>query len=224
VGRSNFHITHVMNANAIYELPFGNGRRWLNGGRLADLLVGGWQVSTILSLQSGEPFSIFSGRGTFNRVGRSDCATISRCNTAVSTLSVSEIQNLIGVYKQPDGTIYWIDPKVIASTGRAVGPDNQANTAGFEGQIFFNPGADEVGNLPVMAFDGPKTFRMDLALTKRTRIVDRYNLELRAEAINLTNSVSFNQSDRNINSTTFGQLTGVSIGARVVQLTARFNF
>jgi hypothetical protein len=65
---------------------------------------------------------------------------------------------------------------------------------------------------------------MDLALTKRTRIVDRYNLELRAEAINLTNSVSFNQVDRNINSTTFGQLTGVSIGSRVVQLTARFNF
>lgn len=225
VGRSNFHITHVMNANAIYELPFGNGQRWLNGSRFADILAGGWQLSTIVSLQSGEPFSIFSGRGTFNRVGRSDCATISRCNTAVTSLSVSEIQNLIGVYKQPDGRIFWIDPKVVdPATGRAVGADNLANSAGFPGQIFFNPGAGEVGNLPVMAFDGPKTFRMDLALTKRTRIIDRYSLELRAEAINLTNSVSFNQSDRNINSTTFGQLTGVAIGARVVQLTARFNF
>ena len=225
VGRSNFHITHVLNANAIYELPFGSGKRWLNGGGLSNVLAGGWQLSTIVALQSGEPFSIFSGRGTFNRVGRSDCATISRCNTAVTNLSVSEIQDMIGVYKQPDGTIYWIDPSVINSTtGRAVGADNLNNEAGFTGQVFFNPGPGEVGNLPVMAFDGPKTFRMDLALSKRTRIADRYSFEIRADAINLTNSVSFAHSDRNINSTTFGQLTGVAIGSRIIQLTARFNF
>src|SRR5207237_3039275 len=29
-GRSVFHVTHVVNANAIYELPFGEGKRWLN--------------------------------------------------------------------------------------------------------------------------------------------------------------------------------------------------
>jgi hypothetical protein len=224
VGRSNFHVTHVMNANAIYELPFGMNKRWLNSGGLTDVLAGGWQLSTIVALQSGAPLSIFSGRGTFNRAGRSDCATISRCNTAVSTLSVKEIQKLIGVYKQPDGTIYWIDPKVIHSSGRAVGPDNLANSATFDGQIFFNPGSGEVGNLPVMAFDGPRLFRMDLALSKRTRIMDRYSLELKAEAFNATNSVSFFVADRNINSTTFGRLTGVNVGSRVVQLSARFNF
>jgi hypothetical protein len=224
VGRSNFHVTHVMNANAIYELPFGVNKRWLNSGGISDVLAGGWQLSTIVALQSGAPLSIFSGRGTFNRVGRSDCATISRCNTAVSTLSVSEIQKLIGVYKQPDGTIYWIDPKVIHSSGRAVGPDNLDNSSTFDGQVFFNPGPGEVGSLPVMAFDGPRLFRMDLALSKRTRILDRYSFELKAEAFNVTNSVSFFVADRNINSTTFGRLTGVNVGARVVQLSARFNF
>jgi hypothetical protein len=232
VGRSTFHITHVMNANVIYELPFGRDRRWLNGGGLTDVLAGGWQIGSIVALQSGQPFSIFSGRGTFNRVGRSDCATVSRCNTAVSNLSVAEIQDLIGIYKQPDGTIYWIDPRVInPTTGRAVGADNLANAAGFEGQVFFNPGAGEVGNLPVMAFDGPKTFRMDLALSKRTRIGGRYSLELKAEAFNLTNTPSFSMSttgavvgDRNINSTTFGRITGVDVASRVVQFSARFNF
>jgi hypothetical protein len=225
VGRSNFHSTHVMNANAIYELPFGRNHRWLNQGGIAEVLAGGWQLSTIVALQSGAPISIFSGRGSFNRVGRSDCLTISRCNTAVSSMSVSEIQKLIGVFKQPDGTIYWIDPKVIDSlTGRAVGADNLANSATFDGQIFFNPGPGEVGNLPVMAFDGPRMFRADLAVSKRTRIGNRYNVELRAEAINVTNSVSFALRDRNINSTTFGRLTGVDVGARVVQLSARFNF
>jgi hypothetical protein len=225
VGRSAFHITHVINANAIYELPFGQGKRWLSGGGLTNVLAGGWQISTIVNLQSGEPFTISSGRGTFNRVGRSNCGTIGVCNTAVSGLSVKEIQKLIGVYKQPDGRIYWIDPRVIdPATGRAVGADTLQNAAGFDGQIFFNPGAGEVGNLPVMAFDGPKSFRMDLALSKRTRLGGRYSLELKGEAFNLTNSVSFNMANTNINGTSFGRLTGVVVGSRVVQLSARFNF
>ena len=31
-GRSQFHVTHVVTANAIYELPFGQGRRWVDRG------------------------------------------------------------------------------------------------------------------------------------------------------------------------------------------------
>jgi hypothetical protein len=93
IGRSNFHITHVMNANAIYELPFGINKRWINGGGLSvNVLAGGWQVSTIVALQSGAPLTIYSGRGTFNRAGRSNCGTTSVCNTAVTSLSVKEIQ------------------------------------------------------------------------------------------------------------------------------------
>jgi hypothetical protein len=224
-GRSVFHVTHVMNANAIYELPFGRNRRWLNSGGITEILAGGWQLGTIVTLQSGSPFSIFSGRGTYNRAGRSNCGTISICNTAVSTLSVDEIKNLFGVFKQPDGRIYWIDPKVIdAATGRAVGADNIDNTAGFAGQVFFNPAAGQVGNLPIMAFDGPRLFRMDLALAKRTPIGGRYNLELKAEAFNLTNSISFARGDMDINATNFGRLTGPAVGARIVQLSARFDF
>lgn len=218
-GRSVFHISHVLNANAIYELPFGSGRRWLSGDGLSNVLVGGWQISGILALQSGEPFSIISGRGTFNRVFRSGF------NTALSDLSASEIQKMIGVFKQPDGRIFWIDPKVInPTTGRGVGADNLDNSAGFAGQVFFNPGVGEVGNLPIMAFDGPRSFRLDLALSKRTRIAGRYNFELKGEAFNVTNSVSFNMGNTNINESDFGQITGVVVGSRVVQLSARFDF
>ena len=62
-----------------------------------------------------------------------------------------------------------------------------------------------------MAFDAPRIFNLDLALSKRTRIASRYNLEIKAEAFNLTNSVSFTNGDENINSTTFGQITGVAV-------------
>ena len=163
-------MTHVLNANAIYELPFGEGRQWLDRGGLLNVLVGGWQVGTILALQNGAPFSIYSGRGTFNRVGRSNCGTIGICNTAVTTLSVAEIQKMIGIYKKPDGTIYWIDPKVLNSDGRAVGPDNLGNTAGFAGQVFFNPGPGEVGNVPVMAFDDDREVAMPAPRWREMRL------------------------------------------------------
>ena len=114
--RSEFHVTHVLNANAIWELPFGEGRRWLDQGGVLNALAGGWQLSSIVHWQSGIPFSITAPRGTFNRGGRS------ANNMAVTTATRDEIQALIGIFKQPDGRVYFIDPKVIdPATGRGVG-------------------------------------------------------------------------------------------------------
>jgi len=224
-GRSVFQVTHVVSANAIYELPFGRDKRWLNSHGLIDAIVGGWQLGTIFAWQSGSPISIYSGRGSFNRAGRSNCNDPISCNTALTTLSESEIKNLLGIFKQPDGKIYWIDPKVVdATTGRAVGADNLGNTASFDGQVFFNPAAGSVGNLPILAFDGPPQFRVDLALSKRFHLTDRYRFEIKGEAFNLTNTPSFSRGDMDVNSTTFGRLTTVNVNSRVVQLSARFEF
>ena len=217
-GRAQFHVTHVISANAIYELPFGEGRRWMDSGGFLNQVFGGWQVASIVSWQSGSPISFFSGRGTFNRPGRSSCGDPIGCNTAFSTLTADQIKDLLGVYKV-ENRIYWIDPKVIdTATGRAVGADNLANSAGFPGQVFFNPGAGEVGNLPVLAFDGPAQFRIDMALSKRFRFASRYGIEFKGEAFNLTNTPSFFRGDIDINSTTFGRLTSVNVGSRVIQL------
>jgi hypothetical protein len=222
-GRSVFHVTHVMNANAIYELPFGQGKRWANSSAVLDHLVGGWQLATIVAWQSGSPISITSQRATFNRAGRSNCGNPISCNTAFSTLSESEIKSLLGIYKVDD-KIYWIDPKVIDASGRAVGADNLGNTAAFPGQVFFNPVAGEVGNLSILTFDGPPQVRVDLALSKRIRFTDRHRIEVKGEAFNLTNTPSFFRGDMDINSTTFGRLTSVNVGARVVQLSLRYEF
>lgn len=47
--------THRVTANAIYQLPFGKGRRWLaRSNRLLDLAVGGWEISAIYSIYSGQ--------------------------------------------------------------------------------------------------------------------------------------------------------------------------
>jgi hypothetical protein len=222
-GRSVFHNTHVVSANAIVELPFGSGRRFMNRTGILDQVLGGWQVGTIVAWQSGQALSIYSGRGTFNRQGRSNTCPIS-CNTAFTSLTVDQIKDLLGVYKVGD-KIYWINPKVIdPNTGRGAGVDNLGNAATFEGQVFFNPGAGEVGNLPVMTFDGPPQFNIDLALSKRFRFLGRYSVEFKGEAFNLTNTPSWFFGDADINSDDFGRIDDVNVGSRVVQLSLRFDF
>jgi Carboxypeptidase regulatory-like domain/TonB dependent receptor len=217
-GRSPYHVTHVMNANMIAELPFGAGRRWLNGGGFWGYLAGGWQASTIIHWQSGSPISILARRGTFNRTGRSGG------QTARTSLSRSDLKKLLGI-RQANGNIYWIDPKVIDSnTGRAVGPDTLTNAPGFDGQAFFNPMAGEVGNMEILSLDGPSQFLLDVAFSKRFGLWRRTALQLRADVLNLFNTVNFWVADDDINSTTFGQIRDTNTAPRVLQLVVRFEF
>jgi hypothetical protein len=219
-GRSLWNITHNINANLIYELPFGAGKKFLNKGGVTNAIVGNWQTAWIIHYQSGSPLSLLSTRGTFNRPGRSGFS-----GTLYTTLSAAELQNAMKVTKMPDGRIYWIDPSYVdPATGRGVGADNLGNTAGFAGQVLFNPAAGQVGNLEILAFDAPSVWSIDLALSKRFRFGRRYNLEVRGEAFNLLNHTCFYTGDMNVNSTTFGRLTGTATGARVIQLGARFDF
>jgi hypothetical protein len=121
--------------------------------------------------------------------------------------------------------IYWIDPKVIdPATGRAVGPDNLSNSAGFTGQIFFNPAAGQVGSFEPLEFDGPPQSRVDLALAKGVGLPGRSRMEFKIEAFNLFNKPSFFRGDMDINSTTFGRLTSVNVDERVIQMSARLEF
>jgi hypothetical protein len=65
-GPSDFDARHQINANWVYDLPFGRGRSFGTGwNRFEDALLGGWQVSGIYRWTSGFPFSVDAG-GTFN--------------------------------------------------------------------------------------------------------------------------------------------------------------
>jgi hypothetical protein len=215
-GRSLFHTGQAINSSVIVELPFGHGKRWLNGGRWLDAIVGGWQTAAIVRWQTGSPVSIESNRGTFNRVARSDR------QTAVTSLTAEQIRGLFGV-RELNGTMYFIDPRVIDTTGRAVGPDTLAGT-GFNGQVFFNPGAGEVGSMEILAFDGPAQFVTDLSISKRFRIAGRYGVSLRADVFNLFNTVNFDFGDLDVNSVNFGRLTATNTAARLVQFSGKIDF
>jgi hypothetical protein len=217
--RADYDRTHILNANFVSELPFGPGKRFLNERSFLSYLLGGWVVSSIIHWQSGAPFSILSGRGTFNRGGRS------AGNPADSSLTRDQLAALFKVRKLPDGRVFYIDPSVTdPNTGLAVGPDNLNYTAGFAGQVFFNPVAGTLGSLQRLQFDGPAQFAWDVSVMKRTVIREALNVEFRAEFFNFLNHPSFSVGDTNINSSQFGRITSTSQNSRVVQLALRLSF
>ncbi len=68
-GLSQSHFPHRFVSAAVWDLPFGKGRQWMQSGPGAWTL-GGWQLSSILSLQSGEQVWITQASNTartFNR-------------------------------------------------------------------------------------------------------------------------------------------------------------
>src|ERR1019366_7450818 len=68
---SNFDVRNAFKGYAIYQLPFGRGRRFLNNNMLTDEVIGGWQVSGTLYLSSGTPYSVFGTQNTYQLAGSS---------------------------------------------------------------------------------------------------------------------------------------------------------
>jgi hypothetical protein len=62
-----------------------------------------------------------------------------------------------------------------------------------------------------------------LALSKRLRFTERWNLQLRADMFNAFNHTNFDSVVTGLTSAAFGQFTSTK-GARVVQLNARLQF
>jgi hypothetical protein len=66
---SDFDRPHVFQAQWVYELPFGNGRKFGAGvNRMADALIGGWTLSGQAIVQSGRPMTVYGGANTFTNV------------------------------------------------------------------------------------------------------------------------------------------------------------
>lgn len=57
-GNSVLDIRHLLSANAIIDLPFGKGQRYLDRGGAANTVFGGWQWNIIQSARSGFPYSV----------------------------------------------------------------------------------------------------------------------------------------------------------------------
>ena len=70
-GVADSSIRHRLVVSGIYQMPFGKGRSFLSGaGSVVNAIAGGWDISAIITLQSGYPFTVlandFSNTGSFS--------------------------------------------------------------------------------------------------------------------------------------------------------------
>jgi Carboxypeptidase regulatory-like domain len=114
-GNSSLDQRHVFTASAVYDLPFGRGRRFgTNINRPLDLLAGGWQFNAIVQAETGTPFSVLFpqyGGGTSIR---------------------ADILQPVSYPKSISG--YWISPDTFSKTQ----PVDREGTSGRN--AFYGPG------------------------------------------------------------------------------------
>ncbi len=90
---------------------------------------------------------------------------------------------------------------------------------------FSTPGPGQWGDTGRNFLNGPGFFNLDLGVIKRIYWKERWNVELRADTTNLTNSPSFGFPTATITSTLFGRIRdSVASGSRKIQLGAKINF
>jgi hypothetical protein len=156
-GPSDFDARHRFVINAIYDLPF-KGNRFKTG----------WSVAPIVSVQSGNPFTIIVPSSGITGAG-----------STVTPIVVGPIT----VSGNPLGQ--WIVP-----TGTVSGNPSFANTFQIPTTTF--------GNMGRNAIVGPGFSNTDLALFKNTKITERVSVQFRADAFDLFNHPNYGQPSRTL--------------------------
>jgi hypothetical protein len=214
--RALFDINQVERFNFVYRVPIGEGHM-LSVKPIDRFVLSGWNMSGIFNRQSGFPYSVCSGIGTFNR--NSNLAT-NQCNTVNTPLNLGQLQNVLRFEMTPKGP-YMVDAS-------ALNPSFQAAVAGgapFAGQDFFTPAAGTIGTLGQRIFSGPYDTTFDFGIFKVTKINERNSLTLRLEGTNILNHPSFTLGgDQTVTSTTFGKITSTYAARRQMQVTLAYRF
>jgi hypothetical protein len=85
--------------SAVYELPFGSGKAWISQGPAA-LIVGGWSISTVTTLQSGAPMTAVAQTNSCNCFSTGSLRPNVSGSPNLSNSSVAEWFNT-SVFSQP---------------------------------------------------------------------------------------------------------------------------
>jgi hypothetical protein len=209
VHRASFDQTHRFISNFIYELPIGPGRRWFNGGYApVRKALEGWEVTGIVTVQSGLPFSVFSNRSTFNSfTGGSSGSSVALNPALLTGMSFKDFQNSVGLFVTPTG-VFYIDPKLLTTTTSA--STGLVNSATANAGLFAAPAPGTFGNFPRNLLSQPKFSQVDFNIVKRTKLTERANIDFHATFLNAFNHPIFAFGDQTFDSTNFGRITATA--------------
>jgi hypothetical protein len=187
-GPAGFDRTHNAQVYWVYDLPFGKGQRFANSGWLGQV-VGGFQVSGVMSIMSGLPIYITQGSAP-NLLAGGSGQVPDQLNPNIQIISGVGSASQRGSAAKP-----WFDNTVLGincTSGCAWAPETGAR----------------FGNVGRNTLRGPGFFETDWSIYRTFLITERVRFQFRAEALNATNHANFANPSSDINSSTFGFITG----------------
>ena len=195
--QSNFDIRHMFKGEAIYQLPFGKGKQFMNDNLAADEVLGGWEMAATFVAQSGNPMGITTGNHNSSNNQSGD---------------YTQFANLVGNYKTSDPV-----------TGNAY----HSLKEWYNLQAFAVPPAYTYGNFRRNIVAGPHLTNINFSFGKSFNLWPERDVkfQVRASATNIVNHPSFGQPGNNvIGQGQSASINGVTIGGRTWELYGRLSF
>jgi hypothetical protein len=196
-GRSVLDRTDYASIDFVYDLPFYHDQKGLVGH-----LVGGWEISGIVALDSGLPITVAaSAGGTINGITFADVGGLGIQGS--SPAGFRPDQNGDPRKGAPRTRQQWFNTSVFSAPSAALGQPGNAR----RGTII-----------------GPGFNREDLGLFRDFRIFRTLNFQLRGEAFNVLNHTNFGPpAVTATTASTFGTITSAR-EARILQIGGKLTF
>src|SRR5262245_25435328 len=195
-------LPSVFVVSAGYELPFGKSKPFANKNPVARTLFGGWQLNGIFTSQSGFPTDIRSTR-------------VAAANQLFATFNVPDLVLGQSLYLPKGGPDGWFNPAAFTDPGQV---------ANVKGTLL-----TKFGTLQRRAGRGPGTNNLDFSVFRNFTVRERFKIQFRAEAFNLTNTPAFFLPSAaspalTIGNPNFGKLTASSATGRQLQFGLKILF
>jgi hypothetical protein len=188
-GDCNFDRRHIFNSSLVVESPgLGNG--------FVNVVTKGWQLAPIVSLYTGQPFSVTTG------------SDVSLTGEGADRPNV-----VLGVNPLPKTITEYFNPAAFAGG---------CTTAAYVG----NPSCVPLGTFGDAArdiFHGPGTIQWDMNINRKFQIKERMKIEVRADFFNIMNHANWNGPSAGLTSSTLGQVTAFG-GPRLIQMAMKMYF
>lgn len=201
-------FAHRVTVSGFWKLPMGQGQPFFHHiNRLVDAAVGGWELSSIVSWQTGMPWTL---NGTTDFAGS---VHIDQQNSAKTIRGANT--SCVGQWKQAPKTGVWELDSIGSSSG-----------CGGAYKFVVTPNYGIHPNVVFTGVRNPGTSNLDAGISKSFTIVERMHAQFRLDAFNVPNHPAFSSNYNNSpTDSNFGTIikssTGQSNQPRNVQLTAK---
>jgi hypothetical protein len=199
-GRSLLDSPHKVVLAPTVMLPFGEGKKFLAGNRVASAILGGWSVTPVVTLQSGFPIGVTQlvSTGTTFPFGGTPRPNIVPGQDFLMPGNITD--------------------RITANT---------ADNLYFNKNAFSTPATNTFGNAPrtLPGVYSPWRNNVDLSVSKNVRTGGPTSATIRLEVLNLFNIVQWAApASSQFGNSAFGQINNQANNMRMIQFTLRFAF